>query len=32
VSDCLPRVRQFLGRRKDFWSYIIETWHELGKI
>ncbi len=25
-------LQPFLGRRKKFWSYILETWHELGRI
>ena len=32
VSDSLPRLQYSLGRWKDFWNYIINTWHELGKI
>jgi hypothetical protein len=32
VFECLPRLQYSLGRWKDFWSYITNTWHELGKI
>jgi hypothetical protein len=32
VSDHLTELEPFLGRRKDFWKYIIRTWHELGKL
>jgi hypothetical protein len=32
VADCLPRLQYSLGRWKDFWNYITNTWHELGKI
>jgi hypothetical protein len=32
VSDRLDELTPFLGRRKDFWKYIIGAWHELGKI
>lgn len=32
VADSLPRILGFLGRRKDFWNYIIGAWRELGKI
>jgi hypothetical protein len=31
VRDHLTELRPFLGRKKEFWQYIIETWHELGK-
>lgn len=32
VQDRLSELQPFLGRKKDFWNYIIRTWHELGKI
>ncbi len=32
VADSLPRLQYSLGRWKDFWNYIINTWHELGKV
>ena len=32
VADSLPRLQYSLGRWKDFWNYIINTWQELGKI
>lgn len=32
VADSLPKINRFLGRRKDFWNYIIGAWRELGKI
>jgi hypothetical protein len=31
VADLLPVINSQLGRKKDFWNYIIRTWHELGK-
>jgi hypothetical protein len=31
-ADSLPGLQYSLGRRKDSWNYIINTWHELGKI
>jgi hypothetical protein len=27
-----PQLKQFLGRRRDFWGFILGKWHELGKI
>ena len=32
VAELLPSLNRQLGRKKDFWNYIIRTWHELGKI
>ncbi len=32
VYDAFPRLEPFLGRWRDFWKYILSTWHELGKI
>lgn len=32
VAEFLPLLNRQLGRKKDFWNYIIGTWHELGKI
>jgi hypothetical protein len=26
------KLAPFLGRRKDFWQYILGAWHELGRI
>jgi len=28
----LSSIEKFLGRKKNFWRYILEKWHELGKI
>jgi hypothetical protein len=25
-------VEPFLGRRREFWRYILKAWHELGKV
>lgn len=25
-------LKLFLGRKRDFWSYTLRKWHELGKI
>jgi hypothetical protein len=32
VRDHLPELKPFLGRRRDFWEYIIGAWRELGKL
>ena len=32
VAESLPSLTNQLGRKKHFWTYIIRTWHELGKI
>jgi len=32
IRDHLTGLRPFLRRRKDFGQYIIEAWHELGKL
>ena len=32
VADSLDRLLPTLGRRRDFWRYIIGKWRELGKI
>ena len=32
VRDHLAELEPFLGRKKDFWKYIIGAWHELGRI
>ncbi len=32
VRDNLAQIEPFLGRKRDFWRYIIGVWHELGKI
>ncbi len=32
VSAHLDEIEPFLGRRRDFWKYIIREWHELGKL
>jgi hypothetical protein len=32
VAEELPLIQKQLGRKKDFWTYIIRTWNELGKI
>jgi len=32
VSANLGRLERFLGRKRDFWKYIIGEWHELGKL
>ncbi len=31
VRDHLPELVPFLRGKKDFWEYIIGTWHEMGK-
>jgi hypothetical protein len=32
VGEMLPVINRQLGRKRDFWNYIIRTWHELGKV
>lgn len=32
VRDHLIELTPFLGRRKEFWQFIIGTWHEMGKL
>lgn len=32
VAEYLPLITSQLGRKKEFWTYIFRTWHELGKI
>lgn len=32
VRDHLNELLPLLGRKKDFWSFIIGAWHELGRI
>ena len=32
VREHLVELEPFLGRKKDFWRYIMGAWHELGKI
>ena len=32
VRDHLDELLPFLGRKKDFWAFIIGAWHELGRI
>jgi hypothetical protein len=32
VSEHFTELYPLLGRRKEFWKYTMDTWHELGKI
>ena len=32
VWDHFSELKASLGRKKDFWTYILRKWHELGKI
>jgi hypothetical protein len=32
VRDHLDQLAPFLGRRRDFWRFIIQEWHDLGKL
>ena len=32
VEKHLDELTPFLHRRKEFWQYLIGTWHELGRI
>jgi hypothetical protein len=31
VFAALPALEPLLGRKRDFWIYILNKWHELGK-
>lgn len=31
VYNKLPLIEKHLGRRKEFFRYILRTWHELGR-
>ena len=30
VAEALPRVERWLGRRRDFWRFLIDGWREDG--
>ena len=32
VRESFSDLEPMLGRRKEFWQYIIGKWHELGKL
>jgi hypothetical protein len=32
VRDHLEELDPFLGRRREFWRFIIQEWHDLGKL
>ena len=32
VARHLDELTPVLGRKKDFWTYLIQTWRELGKL
>ena len=32
VAENLDDWSAYLGRRREFWKYIIGLWHELGKV
>ena len=32
VKDHLDELAPFLHKRREFWQYLIGTWHELGRI
>ena len=32
VAACFRALEPRLGRRRDFWSYLITTWRELGRL
>ncbi len=32
VWNTFSELKRFLGRHKDFWVFIMEKWHELGKV
>lgn len=30
VAEALPRISRLLGRRRDFWNFLIEGWRQDG--
>jgi hypothetical protein len=30
VRALFPKIERYLGRRKDFWSYLLNAWAERG--
>ena len=32
VADRFAELAPLLGRRSRFWKYILQTWHELGRL
>jgi hypothetical protein len=32
AQERFSSMKMLLGRKKDFWSYILSKWHELGRI
>jgi len=32
VHERLAEVEPFLGRRREFWKYILGAWHEMGRV
>ncbi|MEI6211110.1 MAG: hypothetical protein WCR06_05745 [bacterium] len=32
VKEHLEELTPFLHKRKEFWNYLIGTWHELGRV
>jgi len=32
IQTHLSELDPFLGRRREFWKYILGAWHELGRI
>lgn len=32
VAAHFGELKSLLGRKKDFWRYILDAWHELGKL
>jgi len=32
VKEHLDELTPFLHKRKEFWHYLIGTWHELGRV
>ncbi len=32
IAARFGELKSFLGRKQEFWKYILDVWHELGKI
>ena len=32
VRDHLDELMPFLGKKRNFWRFLIRSWHELGKL
>jgi hypothetical protein len=32
IASRFGELKSFLGRKREFWEYILGAWHELGKL